>query len=88
MSGNLRKITPFTYTFVSTWPVYSACKLCRGLMVSSVHITDPCTTVDTDVLLDEIRSLSAFGGGDTPEPSVGALIRAVEASVRQSPIYV
>ena len=35
-----------------------------------------------------IAELSAAGGGDTPEPSIGALIRAIKASEQGSPIFV
>ena len=45
-------------------------------------------TEDIDEFLSGIASLNADGGGDTPEPSVGALIRAIRASEEGSPIYV
>ena len=45
-------------------------------------------TEDIDEFLSGIASLHANGGGDTPEPSVGALIRAIRASEEGSPIYV
>ena len=41
-----------------------------------------------DEFLNEIGSLVAVGGGDCPEPSIGALIRAIMASERGSPIFV
>ena len=40
------------------------------------------------MFLSDIANLSAIGGGDCPEPSIRALIRALEASETNSPIYV
>ena len=40
------------------------------------------------MFLDGIASLIAAGGGDIPEPSIGALIRAIKASEEGSPIFV
>ena len=40
------------------------------------------------MFLDGIASLTASGGGDTPEPTIGALIRAIKASEEGSPIIV
>ena len=54
-------------------------------------ISDPGITIETDnidVFLDGIASLTADGGGDTPEPTIGALIRAIRASEEGSPIIV
>ena len=45
-------------------------------------------TNDIEVFLSGIASLNANGGGDTPEPSIGALIRAIKASKEGSPIFV
>jgi hypothetical protein len=61
------------------------------LLWNSDYITDPGITIvteDIDEFLNAIGNLSADGGGDCPEPSIGALIRAVKASERGSPIYV
>ena len=58
---------------------------------NSNYITDPGITIiteDIEEFLNEIGNLRADGGGDCPEPSIGALIRAVKASDRGSPIYV
>ena len=44
-------------------------------------------TEDIDTFINGIAGLSANGGGDTPEPSIGALIRAIKASEDGSPIY-
>ena len=43
---------------------------------------------DIDEFLAAVGALTAGGGGDEPEPSIGAIIRAIEASVPGSPIYV
>ena len=40
------------------------------------------------MFLNAIASLIATGGGDIPEPSIGALIRAIKASEEGSPIFV
>ena len=40
------------------------------------------------MFLDRIASLTADGGGDGPEPTIGALIRAIKASEEGSPIIV
>ena len=40
------------------------------------------------MFLTAIGALFANGGGDCPEPSIGALIRAIRASERGSPIFV
>ena len=40
------------------------------------------------MFLDGIANLNASGGGDTPEPTIGALIRAIKASEEGSPIIV
>ena len=56
-----------------------------------VLLSDPRTIVETDnidVFLDGIASLTADGGGDAPEPTIGALIRAIKASEEGSPIFV
>ncbi len=45
-------------------------------------------TEDVQEFLAMIAGLTAGGGGDTPDPSIGAIIRAVEASEPGSPIYV
>jgi hypothetical protein len=45
-------------------------------------------TNDIEELLNGIASLHAEGGGDEPEPSIGALIRAIKASEEGSPIFV
>lgn len=45
-------------------------------------------TFDVDLFLSGIAALRAEGGGDCPEPSIGALIRALEASQTNAPIYV
>ncbi len=45
-------------------------------------------TNDVEQFLIEIGNLTADGGGDAPEPSIGATIRAIEASEPRSPIYV
>ena len=46
------------------------------------------TTVIIEEFLGNISHLRADGGGDAPEPSIGAIIRAVQASEPNSPIYV
>lgn len=54
-------------------------------------VTDPGYVFETDDIeqfLNRIADLVADGGGDTPEPSIGALIRAIESSEPGSPIYV
>lgn len=61
-------------------------------MMISYYITctDPGTTIvteDIDQFLNAIGSLSASGGGNCPEPSIGALIRAIRASEQGSPIF-
>ena len=38
--------------------------------------------------MNAIGQLRASGGGDCPEPSIGALVRAIRASEPNSPIYV
>ena len=53
--------------------------------------TEPRILITTDRIeefLGNISSLVADGGGDTPEPSIGATIRAVQASETDSPVYV
>ena len=40
------------------------------------------------MFLHEIANLTADGGGDEPEPTIGALIRAIKASEEGSPIIV
>lgn len=45
-------------------------------------------TQDVEEFLAQIGSLTANGGGDTPEPSVGAIIRAAVASEPGGPIFV
>ena len=45
-------------------------------------------TNDIEVFLSGIASLHANDGGDAPEPSIGALIRAIKASEEGSPIFV
>ena len=45
-------------------------------------------TEDIEEFLAGIARLSAHGGGDEPEPSIGAIIRAIEASEPGSPIFV
>lgn len=57
----------------------------------SLFSTDPGYTYETEDIeefLTQIALLIAEGGGDTPEPSIGATIRAIEASEPGSPIYV
>jgi len=52
---------------------------------------DPGILIETEDIEEFLRNISilrANGGGDTPEPSIGATIRAVEASESGSPIYV
>ena len=52
---------------------------------------DPGITIETDDIeefLMAIANLTAGGGGDIPEPSIGAIIRAIEASEPGSSIYV
>ena len=41
-----------------------------------------------DIFLDGIASLTASGGGDSPDPTIGALIRAIKANEEGSPIIV
>ena len=56
-----------------------------------ITCTDPGITIvteDIDEFLNGIGSLRASGGGDCPEPSIGALIRAIRASEPGSPIFV
>ena len=45
-------------------------------------------TYNSDDFLNAIGQLIPEGGGDCPEPSIGALVRAVRASEPNSPIYV
>ena len=45
-------------------------------------------TYNSGDFLNAIEQLIPQGGGDCPEPSIGALIRAVRASEPNSPIYV
>ena len=45
-------------------------------------------TGNIDNFLNAVGQLNAEGGGDCPEPSIGALIRAIRASEPNSPIYV
>ena len=45
-------------------------------------------TDDIEEFLAAIANLTAEGGGDEPDPSIGAIIRAIEASEPGSPIYV
>ena len=45
-------------------------------------------TEDVEQFLARIAALTADGGGDTPEPSIGAIIRAAEASEPGAPIFV
>lgn len=45
-------------------------------------------TEDIEEFLERITGLTASGGGDSPDPSIGAIIQAVEASETGSPIYV
>ena len=45
-------------------------------------------TDNIDTFLNGIASLVAEGGGDTPEPSIGAIIRAIRASEEGATIYV
>ena len=45
-------------------------------------------TYDSEDFLNAIGELIPQGGGDCPEPSIGALIRAIRASEPNSPIYV
>ena len=54
-------------------------------------ITDPGITIvteDIEEFLNGIRGLRARGGFDCPEPSIGAVIRAIRESERGSPIFV
>ena len=53
--------------------------------------TDPGTTIvteDIDQFLNAIAALHPSGGGDCPEPGVGAIIQAIQASEAGSPVYV
>ena len=45
-------------------------------------------TEDIEQFLSGIAQLTASGGGDEPEPSIGAIIRAVRASEQGSSVYV
>lgn len=45
-------------------------------------------TFNVDQFLSYIGKLSASGGGDCPEPSIGALIRGLKASQPRSSVYV
>ena len=45
-------------------------------------------TYNSDDFLNAIGQLIPEGGGDCPEPSIGALVRAIRASEPNSPIYV
>ena len=61
------------------------------MWISLYCATDPGVThitQDIGEFLSAIGSLSADGGGDCREPSIGALSRAIEASEPGSPIYV
>ena len=52
---------------------------------------DPGITIESDDIqefLMAIASLTADGGDDTPDPSFGAIIQAIEASEPSSSIYV
>ena len=60
-------------------------------MICENFYTDPgelYETNDIEDFLAIIGTLHAHGGGDLPEPSIGATIRAIEASEPGSPIYV
>ena len=72
---------------------YSASKrkCCLDFLIIIFTFKDPAIileTSDIDVFLNEIGSLNATGGGDCPEPSFGATIRAIRASLPNSPIFV
>lgn len=59
--------------------------------VISFQCEDPGITIKTNDIQDfeaAIAQLTADGGGDEPDPSIGAIIRAIEASEPDSPIYV
>ena len=45
-------------------------------------------TDDIAEFLADVGNLTTGGGGDIPDPSIGAIIRAIEASEPGSPIYV
>ena len=53
-----------------------------------VFVFSPYILKYVDIFLDGIAILTADGGGDTPEPTIGALIRAINASEEGSPIFV
>ena len=56
-----------------------------------VAFLDPGTIIETNNInefLNRFENLTADGGGDTPEPTIGALIRAIKASEEGSPIIV
>ena len=60
-------------------------------MKLNILCIDPGELYETNIIEDflaMIAGLRANGGGDTPEPSIGATIRAIEASEPGSPIYV
>ena len=56
-----------------------------------VAFLDPGTIIETNNInefLNRFENLTADGGGDPPEPTIGALIRAINASEEGSPIIV
>ena len=60
-------------------------------MKLNILFIDPGELYETNIIEDflaMIAGLRANGGGDIPEPSIGATIRAIEASEPGSPIFV
>lgn len=63
----------------------------RSLTACTLFPIDPGTlfeTEDVEEFLAKIAGLTAHGGGDEPKPSIGAIIRAMDASEPGSPIFV
>ena len=69
--------------------MHSLCMRCvTGCNLAPADRGNITKTYDVDVFLNEIAALIASGGGDCSEPSIGALVRALDASQSDSPIYV
>lgn len=66
-------------------------KICTCFTSFLHHQKDPGILFETEDIEEfqaSIAALRAAGGGDEPEPSIGAIIRAMEASKPGTPIFV